>query len=570
MKHGKSSPAWIGQQSQVVGGAIWAIAIGAQTAIATSPAAVESCAFALSPPATLPQVEIPVSVAFGGQNLAFQVTGSTVLATDEITEAIAPIVDGYTQPELTETELLTLIRTVTDRLTLLYRDRGYTFASARPLPTNLNQAPIIEIQIEEGSIAQVQIEGRQRLNLSYLCDRLNVGYPFNSAQFEDKLRLLRFDPMLATVEATLLFRADKERVLRVRVEEKPFFSGQLSIDNYASPRVGSERLGVNARARNLTGLGDEFFAAYARTTTGGIDDIDLRYRVPLNPQDGTLEVRAAPSRSEITQPEFAPLGIRANKEVYEVTYRQPLLRSPQQEFALSFGFNYQEGQTFLFEQIPFAFGVGPDANGVSRTSTISFGQDYLNRQNSAIWVARSRFNFGTGLFDATRNPDPIPDGQFFSWWGQLQYVRQLNEKHLFIIAAETQLTPDTLLPAHRFVIGGGQSLRGYRENVRSGDNGFRLSVEDRITIWHDEDLNSTIQLAPFFDLGQVWNTPGNPNGLPAQTFLAAGGLGLHWQHFFGIPNLNLRLDYAYPVIELRDRGNNLQDRSLYFSLTYQF
>lgn len=549
-----------GKLSSIVGGILGAIA--------TPAVALEFCAIEPTSPAALSSFKIPLESTFNGQKLTFQVTGSTVFEGEEIEQAIAPIVENYTASELSESELLTLIRTLSDRMTLLYRDRGYAFANARPQSTIINNS--IEIQIEEGSIAEIQIEGRQRLSLNYLCDRLDIANPFNTNEFEDKLRLLRFDPMLADINATLLFRTDKERVLRVEVEEKPFLSGQVSIDNYASPRVGSERLGISLQARNITGIGDELFAAYTRTTTGGVDEIDLRYRIPINATKGTLEARYNPSWSEITQPEFAPLGIRANKETYALTYSQPLVRSPQEELTLSLGFTYQDGQTFLFDQIPFAFGIGPDANGVSRTSVVSFGQDYLIRQDSAVWAARSRFNFGTGLFNPTTNLAPIPDGYFFSWWGQLQYVQQLNDQHLLIIAAETQLSPDTLLPAYRFALGGGQSLRGYRENARSGDNGFRVTIEDRIAIWQDEEINSTIQLAPFFNFGQVWNTPGNPNQLPEQTFLAAAGIGLSWQQFAGISGLNLRLDYAYPIIKLRDRGQNLQDQSLYFSLTYQF
>lgn len=549
----------------MVGVMLGTIAMSAVEAIALTP---EACDLTLTSPTTVPTLTIPLEVAFAGQKLTIQVTGSTVFNRAEIAEAIAPILQNYPPSDLTESELLALIRTLSDRITLLYRDRGYTLTATRPRSTLLEAE--IEIQVSEGRIAEIQIEGRQRLNLSYLCDRLNLSNPFNSEEFEDKLRLLRFDPMLANVNATLLFRADKQRILRVEVQEKPFLSGQLSIDNYASPRVGSERLGVNLQARNLTGIGDELFAAYTHTTTGGVDDIDLRYRFPIDATAGSLEARYNPSWSAITQPEFVPLGIRANKTVYELTYYQPVVRSPQTEFTLSLGFSYQEGQTFLFEQIPFAFGIGPDKNGISRTSVVRFGQDYLLRQDTTVWSARSRFNFGTDLFNPTTNPSPIPDGHFFSWWGQLQYIQQLNDRHLLIVAAETQLSPHTLLPAHRFTLGGGRSLRGYRENARSGDNGFRMSIEDRITLWQDNDLNSTIQLAPFFDFGQVWNTPGNPNQLPSQTFLAAGGMGLGWQNFMGISGFNLRLDYAYPLVELSDRGENLQDQSLYFSLTYQF
>ena len=94
---------------------------------------------------------------------------------------------------------------------------------------------------------------------------------------------------------------------------------------------------------------------------------------------------------------------------------------------------------------------------------------------------RSQFSFGIDILDATINNDPIPDGRFFSWLGQVQRVQRLSNDQLLIVQAELQLTPDSLLPSQQFVIGGGQSVRGYRQNVRSGDNGFRsAAIEDRI------------------------------------------------------------------------------------------
>ena len=35
------------------------------------------------------------------------------------------------------------------------------------------------------------------------------------------------------------------------------------------------------------------------------------------------------------------------------------MRSPREEFALSLGFTYQDGQTFLFDDLATPFGVGP-------------------------------------------------------------------------------------------------------------------------------------------------------------------------------------------------------------------
>jgi hemolysin activation/secretion protein len=182
---------------------------------------------------------------------------------------------------------------------------------------------------------------------------------------------------------------------------------------------------------------------------------------------------------------------------------------------------------------------------------------------------RSLFSFGLGIFDATVNPSPEPDGRFFSWLAQAQRVQILNENNFLIVGADIQLTPDSLLPSQQFVVGGGQSLRGYRQNIRAGDNGVRFSLEDRITLERNEAGAATFQLAPFFDAGYVWNSPDNPINqfLPSQRFLAGLGIGLLWEPQ---PGLNLRLDYGYPLIKLDDRGENAQDRGFYFSVRYQF
>jgi hemolysin activation/secretion protein len=111
--------------------------------------------------------------------------------------------------------------------------------------------------------------------------------------------------------------------------------------------------------------------------------------------------KAAFNRNEITEPPFDAFGIRANQDLYEINYRQPLMRSPKEEFALSLGFTYQDGQTFLFDNLATPFGIGPDANGVSRTSVIKFGQDYIRREPQGAWFLRSQFSFGIDIPDQT-------------------------------------------------------------------------------------------------------------------------------------------------------------------------
>ncbi|MBD1832993.1 ShlB/FhaC/HecB family hemolysin secretion/activation protein [Cyanobacteria bacterium FACHB-472] len=488
-----------------------------------------------------------------------QVLGSTIFDQDELN----PITQKVEGRVVTLEEL----RNVADAITQLYLNQGYITSRAILVDQAVSDG-VVQIRVIEGTLEEIRVEGTRRLNPNYIRSRvrLGAGRPLNTGQLEDQLRLLRIDPLFKNIEASL--RAGSgvgQSILVVRVTEANPLEASLGVDNYSPPSVGSERLGVNLRYRNVTGLGDEIAGSYYHTTTSGADIFDFSYRIPLNAMNGTLQLRAAPNRNKVTQRPFDVFDIRGETEVYEISYRQPLIRSPREEFALSLGFTYQDGQTFTFAG-PTPFGFGPDENGVSRTSVVKFGQDYLRRDVRGAWALRSLFSLGTGLFDATVNEDPVPDGRFLSWLGQIQRVQVLNNDNFLILQADVQLSTSGLLPSQQFVIGGGQSLRGYRQNVRAADNGVRFSIEDRITVQRDEAGAATMQVAPFIDLGWVWNVDDNPNPLPDERFLAGVGLGLIWQP---IPKLNIRLDYGIPLVNIDDRGENAQDQGFYFSVNYQ-
>jgi hemolysin activation/secretion protein len=508
-----------------------------------------------SPPPTENLPPIPVR--------RIAVVDSRILTPPEIA-AIKNSLEGKTVPfeKLTQ---------ATDQITKYYLDRGYITSRAVLLPQTPEDAKngVVRIRVIEGELEKITVEGTQRLE-AYVRDRVARGVttPLNARKLEDQLRLLLIDPLFKNVVPTLQAGSGEGKsILMVRVIEAPPFNGSVDFDNLSPPSVGSERVGVNLRYRNLAGLGDEVSAAHYRTFTGGSKITSFAYRVPLNSMEGSLQIGVDINRNRITQSPFDQLDIQGASEQYQISYRQPLVRSPQQEFALSFGFAFQNGQTFIFDNLPTPFGIGPDANGVSRTSVFKFGQDYVARDPKGAWSVRSQFSFGTGLFDATSNPAPIPDGRFFSWLGQAQRVQRLSEGQLLITQLDLQLTPNSLLPSQQFVLGGGQSVRGYRQNARTGDNGVRFSVEDRVTLQRDKGGTPTLLVTPFIDLGAVWNVADNPNRLPRQTFLMGAGVGVLWQPW---PGLNLRLDYGLPLIDLSDRGNNLQDNGWYFTVDYQF
>ena len=488
-----------------------------------------------------------------------EVIGSTIFDTDKLEPIIKPL-EGK---EVTEEQLTNAANAITQ----LYVSNGYVTSQALYTPQSVVDG-VAKIQVLEGKVEKIEVVGVNALNPDYVRSRteLGIGTPLNTNNLEDQLRLLRADPNFTSVDASL--KAGSKAglsILMITVVEANQLAGSVSFDNFSPPAVGSERMGVGLNYRNLFGLGDVFTANYYRTTTGGSNQYDFGFSIPVNPMNGTVSLRFAPSNYRITQSPFDAFNIRGNNEVYAATYRQPLMRTPREEFALSLGYEYQRGQTFLFNDLAVPFGIGPESDGTSRTSVFKFGQDYTSRDTEGAWSLRSQFSLGTGLFGATFVTDP--SAAFFSWLGQIQRVQVLGTDTILIGSLDTQLSADPLLPSQQFVIGGGQSLRGFRQNARSGDNGIRFSVESRFVVARNEEGRTVLQLAPFVDLGTVWNNSRNLNLLPNQSFLAGGGLGILFEP---VKRLNLRLDYALPFVNLSDRGSNLQESSLYFSIGYQF
>lgn len=493
-------------------------------------------------------VTIPVS--------KIEVLGSTVFGAQELDPIIKPL-EGRS---VTFKEL----EGVAQAITKMYVERGYITSRAVLSPQEITNG-VVKIRVIEGSLAEIQVEGTDRLSRGFIRDRIELGTdtPLRADRIEEQLQLLQANPIIEKIEANLQpGKEEGQSQLVVDVEEANAFQLGFNVDNYTNVSTGGERAGVSLGYLNLAGIGDSIFLSYNRSFTGGSNVVDFSYNIPLTANDGTLQLRTIIERQEITQEPFDAFEIESESERYEISYRQPIIRSLQDEFALSFGFSYQDSRNSASEAL---LAQAPVFGRDDRINVIKFGQDYTHRDPQGVLSLRSQFNLGVDWFGATDRPSPEADSNFFSWLFQAQRLQRLSDNNLLIAQFDLQLTPDNLLSDEQFVIGGAQSVRGYRQNVRSADNGLRFSLEDRITLAKTSAGEPILVLAPFFDMGYVWNDEDNTNSLDQQ-FIAGLGLGVLVQPVKG---LNIRLDYAPPLIDLEDRGDNVQDDGFYFSVTYQ-
>jgi hemolysin activation/secretion protein len=480
-----------------------------------------------------------------------EVLGSTVLQ-----EEIATLIKPFENARVTFEELICLRSQITE----LYINNGYINSGAF-LPNNqdLNRG-VVQIQVVEGELAKIEINGLERLQEGYVRSRLERGAdkPLKQQRLEEALQLLQLDPLLEQVNAELTAGTQPgQSILIVNLKEASAFHGSIAIDNYRAPSIGWIQGSLSVSHDNLLGFGDRLSAEYGLTNDEGLSFLDLRYSVPVNALNGTVDLRFENSDSNIIEEEFDEFDISSETQTISFGFRQPIIRTPDNELALGIALDLRRSQTFLLDE-PFSFSIGAE-NGESNVTAIRFFQEWLDRSPTSVIAARSQFSFGIDAFGATIN-DTGTDGRFFSWQGQFQWVQQLSPRILLLTRFDAQLTPDSLLSPERFSLGGVDTVRGYVQNQLVADNGILGSLELRIPLTSDPNL---LQLTPFFDVGTGWN---ERSPKPNPTTLVGIGLGLRL--LLG-SSLSLRLDYGIPLIAVDNEGDSLQDNGFYFSLRYQ-
>jgi hemolysin activation/secretion protein len=488
------------------------------------------------------------------------VTGNTVFSPEELSQVTAP----YENRPLISEDLEALRRA----LTLYYINHGFINSGAF-IPDQTVVDGIVTIQIVEGKLSSIEIEGNKWFRDSYIKDRLAIGAgpPVNLNPLQQRLQFLQQDPRISGIHADMRpGTRPGESVLKVNVEEKTPLYAWLAFNNYQSPSVGAEQGVLTLAHQNLTGHGDILNLTYGRSK-GMNPLIDVWYSLPVTVHDTTLFLRYRKNDFNVIDEVFDPLDTESRCNIYEITLRQPLYRTLNQEFAVALTGNYLEDKTFLLGE-PFSFYPGV-VNGESAVTALRFSQEWIYRTQHEVLAARSRFSFGIDALDATVHGSSLtPDGRFLSWLGQFQWARVLKTWDTqLLFRTDVQISNQPLLPLEQIAVGGRYTVRGYRENLLVRDQALITSLELRIPIVQNAAWAEYLQLVPFSDYGYAKNKD-LPTFYPRSIYSV--GLGLRW----GVPLMKspaeLKLDFefywGYALVDVNPPDHNLQDDGIHFQI----
>lgn len=525
-------------------------------------------------PSILPPVPVPERRGATPQVKVFvrevRVLGSTVFTPQEL----AQVTDSYRNREITSEDMESLRLA----MTLLYVKHGYSTSGAL-VPDQAIADGVLTLQIVEGTMSRINVEGNYWFRSSYFTSRLqrDAGPPVNVHALQERLRLFQTDSRIERINAEL--RPGETRghsALNVRVAERRPIKAWLEYNNFSTPGVGSNRVMGTIAHQNLLGFGDALSVQYGQSFgtdvnahgSGVNPNLNVHYVVPITPYDTTFAVDYRRTDFTVIESNVKPLAINGKFESIGFTLRQPVFRTPSQEFALALTGQSQSFRTSLLG-IPFEFQSG-STNGTSQVSALRFSQEYVHRTQDQVISALSRMSFGLPVLGATVNSAPDQaTGEFFSWLGQTQLVRRLNPTRVTMLArADLQLSNKHLFLIEQMAVGGRYSVRGYREFTQLGDNAFLGSLEARIPVYTSAIGEELLYLVPFFDYGRVWNTNVvNLEVTASPEWLASVGVGTIWNFWRGS---RFELYWGQRLNPLAQaRHTNLQDYGVHVQLVVE-
>lgn len=489
-------------------------------------------------------------------------SGNTVFSGADLTK-----ITGAYENRSVDAETLQALRLA---LTAYYVDHGY-INSGVVIPDQKIEKGVVNLSVIEGRLSGTVITGNRMLGEAYIRDRLDRAIlagekPLNVFLLQRDLKLLKDDPHIDTLHARVVPGKRKgTALLQLKVEEAPRSSVVLDMDNHNSPGTGSIGGELSLNYRSLFGRGDDIFAAYRKTE--GVDNCRLEYTLPVNRLKTMLIFEIDRSWTRVVSEPFSSLDITGESGGESLWLNHPFYRSLSTDFSAGLKIERRFSKTF-YQGRDFSYGEGA-ADGESRVAVLRFTQQWRHRTLDQAAAFDSTFSFGFDGLGATFSGRE-PDGRFFSWFGQFQWIRRLSfvdsQLSLKVFA---QLADDPLLSMEKFVLGGADTVRGYREDSISGDQGIAASLEWQIPVGRlqiprisSRSTDGSIYLVPFFDYGSVSN---RKKGADDPDAIYSAGIGARWKAGKRL-YAELFWGKALNPVE-RDRDHDIQDDGIHFRIT---
>lgn len=414
----------------------------------------------------------------------------------------------------------------------LYDAKGYATARAILPPQRIENGQV-RVQLVEGRVGEVVLEGNHYMKDGFIRDRLAVqpGELVNPQRLEEELS--RFN-RLSSGSLSASLQPGKGYGLTdvyVNVNEPPANSLDLFANNHGYESTGEETGGLMYRHYGALGRDDVFSAFFSGSRGSGVGM--LAYDAPFNDLGGRIGGRVGKSRAKVIYGPFSSLDSESDSKNGSLFISHPLWSN--QRWLLTGQLTYGEQRTRNYISDVFL-----NENRVKSTQA----------DLTALYLAPGRsLRVGVGYQEARSELQGTTVREVFDLWnGYWQLYQALDERWFLNASGGWQYSRKEGVPSSQlFQIGGASTVRGYRQGELAGDGGVysNLQANYRVT--------PTFTGFGFYDYGRIDSSFRQPEKLDSV------GAGFNWQvtsrlsgeATVGVPLTKVRSDQDSAYVNLQ-------------------
>jgi len=429
-------------------------------------------------------------------------------------------------------------------LTHLYLDKGFVTSRVYVPAQDIAGSRMLRLVAVEGTLSDIYLNGKPAPRSGMLATAF-PGMKGEIANLRDiEQGLDQINRLTSNNAKTAMLPGKTDGTSILNIENKPDHPWHLSAgnSNLGQWQTGYSKTSISAGYDNLFDLNDQWNFAYERTGPdypwrgdgqGNSNSYSGNASIPYGYWTFSLNGSLYDYRSSVPG-NFGPLQTSGDSKQAGISADRVIFRDKDSITTFNSGLTYNETNNFL---------LGSRIEVGSRKYTVgNLGLSHSRRMLGGLWVFDLAYSHGLDLFDAVAAGDAgagDADPRFSKISGTITITRpfELADQHFEINSISSgQYTPDNLFGAEQISVGGYSTVRGTRETMLFGNNGFFIRND---LVWRTQPFSNNAALARIFgelrpylglDYGWIASQPrfgidgGNMSGWTIGAKLAGGNV----------------------------------------------
>lgn len=368
-----------------------------------------------------------------------------------------------------------------------YISRGYITSRAFLTEQDLSRGSL-HITVLEGKLEQIRLEGVPERTLDMTFPG-RVGKILNLRDIEqgmEQLNRVRQTPVQIEI-----LPGNRQGYSIVNLTAAPEFplNGSVSFDNSGQKSTGTGQLSGALIGNNLLGIADKWFISGGRSSdfSSSKDAQNFAAGVSVPYGYGLLDYSYSWSNYLST---IDNNGYRwrstGDNETHRLNGSWVLFRNGDIKTSAAVGLTHRINHNYLDDVLL--------ATSSRKLTSFALGINHTQKLAGGVATLNPTFTQGVpwlGAEDDNGKHGDVPKAEFRKWSLNASYQQPLADRLWWLSSVYFQWSPDRLYGSERLTLGGETSVRGFKEQYLSGDNGG---------YWRNE-LNYSLITLPW--IGQI-------------------------------------------------------------------